>query len=89
MTNRQESSVELYEAVRLERLRASIMSLVCGLLALFALSVATRLPDYLSVSDHGRLSGAILFRLLVAAGLVDNIRTHVRLRALASNRKMR
>ena len=67
------------QSVQLARLQAWVMSFVCGLLCLFALAAATRIPHYLAAPDYVRLIGVILFSLLALVGLVDNIHTHIRL----------
>ena len=77
MTNYDQSTVAIYQAIRLEHLRASFMSLICGLLLLFALAAATRLPVYWSTADYARLLGVIAFNVLVVTGGVINIRHHL------------
>lgn len=64
------------ETVQIARLQAWAMSLICSLLALFAIAAATRIPLYLETSDHLRLIGVILFGLLALIGVIDNLRTH-------------
>lgn len=65
------------EPIQIARLQAWAMSLICSLIALFAIAAATRIPHYLESSDHLRLIGAILFGLLALMGVVDNLRTHL------------
>ncbi|MBE7556138.1 MAG: hypothetical protein HS126_34220 [Anaerolineales bacterium] len=72
------------QALRFERLRASFMSLICGLVFLCALVAATRIPDYLAAPDYLRLIGVFLFILLALAGLVANIYHHRCLQRLAA-----
>lgn len=70
------------QAVRLACLQAWAMSVVCGLLCLFAIAAATRIPLYIVSTDYIRLMAAVLFGLLALSGLLDNIYTHVFLRRL-------
>ncbi len=65
------------QAVRYARLQAWAMSKICALLGLCVLAAATRIPHYLAVADYGRLIGVILFALLVLAGVIANIHTHI------------
>ncbi len=65
------------QIVRFAYIQAWGMSLICSLLALFAAAAATRIPHYLAVSDYIRLVGVILFGLIVLAGVIANIHTHV------------
>ena len=65
------------QSVQFGRLQAWAMSLVCVLLTLFAVASAIRIPHYLATLDYPRLIGVMLFGLLVLAGLVDNICTHL------------
>lgn len=78
-----QSPLSFQQALRYERLHASVMSLICGLLFLFAMTAASRLPDYLAASDYARLAGVILFGLLAITGVVVNIRHHICLSRLA------
>lgn len=77
------STEELQQALRFERLQASLMSLICGLLLLFALAAATHIPDYLAEPDYFRLIGAIFFNLLALAGLAANSYHHLCLRQVS------
>ncbi len=70
------------ETVRIARMQIWILSLVCGLLCLFAIAAATRIPHYLNSADYMRLSGAILFGLLSFTGLAINLQSHLWLRQL-------
>jgi formate/nitrite transporter FocA (FNT family) len=74
------------KTVQLSHIQVWVMSFACGLLLLFAIAAATRIPYYLTTLDYTRLVGTILFGLLALAGLFDNIRTHLCLRRLKSNR---
>ena len=65
------------QAIQFAHLQVWAMSFVCGLLCLLAVAAATRIPHYLDTLEYVRLSGVILFGLLVLAGVVDNIRTHL------------
>ena len=65
------------QAVQLARLQAWVMSLVCGLLGLFAAAAAARIPLYFAVADYARFTGTVLFGLLVLVGAADNVRTHL------------
>lgn len=65
------------QIIQFARLQTWVMSFVCGLLAFLAVAAATRLPHYLATLDYARLVGVILFALLVLAGVVDNVRTHL------------
>lgn len=76
------NEINFQKAIQLARLQAWAMSLLCGLLGLFAAAAATRIPFYLSVADYVRFIGVVSFGLLVLAGVVDNVRTHLCLRQL-------
>lgn len=55
------------------------MSFCCVLLFLLATAASTKLSDYLAISDYPRLFLLLMFNLLTLAGLIDNIRQHIRL----------
>lgn len=78
----EKNELTLQQAIQLARLEAWMMSIVCGLLGLFAAAAATRIPFYLSVADYARFIGAVSFDVLVLVGLIDNMRTHLYLRRL-------
>ena len=65
------------QTMKLARLQTWAMSLICGLLWLFVAAAATRIPHYLATSDYLRLIGVILFGLLVLAGLISIVQTHI------------
>jgi len=71
------NEINFQQAVQLARSQAWMMSIVCGLLGLFAATAASRIPFYLSVADYTRFTATVLFGLLVLAGVVDNVRTHL------------
>lgn len=77
-----EHELTLQQEVKLARLQAWAMSFVCGFLTVCAVAAATRIPHYLAVSDYARLTGVVLFGLLVLAGIIDNVRLHICLRRL-------
>jgi hypothetical protein len=70
--------------VQFARLQTWSMSFICGLLAFLAVAAATRLPYYLATQDYARLAGLALFGLVVLAGMIDNVRTHLCLWRLQS-----
>lgn len=82
MTNSDQSTITSYQAIRLERLRASFMSLICGLLLLFALAATTQLSIYWLTADCARLIGVVAFNILAIAGGAINIRHHLYLQRL-------
>lgn len=83
------SSSEFRQALRLERLRAWVMSFICGALFVVALTAATRLPLYLAAGDYVRLGGVFLFLLLAVTGLTANIRHHLCLHRLVAEQDLR
>ena len=73
------------QAIQVARKQTWVMSLICGMLLLFAIAAASRIPAYLVASDINRLVGVALFGLLALAGVIGNIRTHFRLRQMQGN----
>ena len=75
MMNKNERA--LSHDIQMTRSQAWVLSLVCGLLGLFAAAAATRLPAYLVAADYVRAAATILFDLLVLGSLLHNGRIHL------------
>lgn len=74
------TTLTVQQSARLAHIQAWAMSLLCGLLFIFAAAASTRIPYYVVEMDIPRLLSTVLFDLLVLVGLVTNICVHFNLR---------